>query len=97
MSYSSYDDFICQAEDGIQYYKVTGVQTCALPISLRTPRDVGADHKDAVLDRPSDVNVPGVGDQLRSPLCRREPVVRGHEIGRASCRKRVGSMMGDAE
>src|SRR5256885_1845204 len=25
--------FCCQAEDGIRYYKVTGVQTCALPIS----------------------------------------------------------------
>src|SRR6266850_2575013 len=26
-------DFFFQAEDGIRYYKVTGVQTCALPIS----------------------------------------------------------------
>src|SRR5205807_7324949 len=26
-----------QAEDGIRYYKVTGVQTCALPISLALP------------------------------------------------------------
>src|SRR5256885_11988653 len=25
--------FFCQAEDGIRDYKVTGVQTCALPIS----------------------------------------------------------------
>src|SRR5688500_19157000 len=25
--------FFIQAEDGIRYYKVTGVQTCALPIS----------------------------------------------------------------
>ena len=24
--------FFCQAEDGIRVYKVTGVQTCALPI-----------------------------------------------------------------
>src|SRR5688500_20334506 len=24
--------FFCQKEDGIRYYKVTGVQTCALPI-----------------------------------------------------------------
>src|SRR5256885_8838540 len=28
--------FFFQAEDGIRYYKVTGVQTCALPISLTT-------------------------------------------------------------
>src|SRR6266446_10457782 len=26
--------FFYQAEDGIRYYKVTGVQTCALPIYL---------------------------------------------------------------
>src|ERR671919_2401627 len=29
--------FFFQAEDGIRDYKVTGVQTCALPISLRLP------------------------------------------------------------
>src|SRR6266571_5030707 len=28
------DDFFVQAEDGIRYLHVTGVQTCALPISL---------------------------------------------------------------
>src|SRR5256885_7620972 len=28
--------FFFQAEDGIRDYKVTGVQTCALPISLQT-------------------------------------------------------------
>src|SRR5256885_9620476 len=31
--------FFFQAEDGIRDYKVTGVQTCALPISLRIPSD----------------------------------------------------------
>src|SRR5256885_12063367 len=29
---ASLRDFFFQAEDGIRYYKVTGVQTCALPI-----------------------------------------------------------------
>src|SRR5256885_8907710 len=29
--------FFFQAEDGIRDYKVTGVQTCALPISRRAP------------------------------------------------------------
>src|SRR6266446_4519515 len=33
--------FFFQAEDGIRDYKVTGVQTCALPISLRLPRAIG--------------------------------------------------------
>src|SRR5256885_6168826 len=31
--------FFFQAEDGIRDYKVTGVQTCALPISGATPRN----------------------------------------------------------
>ena len=29
-------DFFFQAEDGIRDYDVTGVQTCALPISARS-------------------------------------------------------------
>src|SRR5690606_39443302 len=30
-----------QAEDGIRYFHVTGVQTCALPISdIRRPKDI---------------------------------------------------------
>src|SRR5256885_10584812 len=31
--------FFFQAEDGIRDYKVTGVQTCALPISMRGEQD----------------------------------------------------------
>src|SRR5256885_11925190 len=34
--------FFFQAEDGIRDYKVTGVQTCALPIWLMDGFDVGA-------------------------------------------------------
>src|SRR5205807_6451189 len=33
--------FFFQAEDGIRDYKVTGVQTCALPICVRPLRQVG--------------------------------------------------------
>src|SRR2546426_351148 len=33
--------FFFQAEDGIRDYKVTGVQTCALTISRKTPRTAG--------------------------------------------------------
>src|SRR6266446_4861156 len=42
--------FFFQAEDGIRDYKVTGVQTCALPISLPSPssRRAGfANHRKA--------------------------------------------------
>src|SRR5205807_8810235 len=36
-----------QAEDGIRYYKVTGVQTCALPISMEAQRgSYSADYGD---------------------------------------------------
>src|SRR6266850_320441 len=34
-------NFFFQAEDGIRDYKVTGVQTCALPISMPAKRELG--------------------------------------------------------
>src|SRR5256885_90673 len=40
-----WNSFFLQAEDGIRDYKVTGVQTCALPICLsRTHYDVEIEH-----------------------------------------------------
>src|SRR3989440_2903959 len=84
--------FFFQAEDGIRDLIVTGVQTCALPISWR---------------RCSPVRVHGRGEHRRHDPRRgfggREsgPVhagpggwpdalpARGPEIGRASCRERV--------
>src|SRR5262249_57242816 len=36
--------FFFQAEDGIRDWSVTGVQTCALPISRRRPRNRRAVH-----------------------------------------------------
>src|SRR5438067_10772671 len=50
--------FFFQAEDGIRDRNVTGVQTCALPIWLRDPRDLqghpgrqeGVPPEDATLD-----------------------------------------------
>src|SRR2546426_8333130 len=53
--------FFFQAEDGIRDYKVTGVQTCALPISLAHPfRAQGCDgqrldRRDAVAVAPRPV------------------------------------------
>src|SRR5262249_58320791 len=32
--------FFCQAEDGIRYWSVTGVQTCALPISVASAKEL---------------------------------------------------------
>src|SRR5256885_11204101 len=37
--------FFFQAEDGIRDYKVTGVQTCALPISLKAIVEYSVDKK----------------------------------------------------
>src|SRR5256885_11401140 len=48
--------FFFQAEDGIRDYKVTGVQTCALPISpgCARSRRLGTRHPDAgALPRPA--------------------------------------------
>src|SRR5260221_10325899 len=87
--------FFFQAEDGIRDHCVTGVQTCALPISLSLLRD---------FPRPSHLERPLLSQVACGPrFCgkgwpRGEPgedagvhcgcgIVR--EIGRASCRERV--------
>src|SRR5256885_17264209 len=71
---------LCQAEDGIRDYKVTGVQTCALPISWQTK---------LLLD-----TEPGAARRARCPgaawSARRVPgTAAAPKIGRASCRERV--------
>src|SRR5256885_5267345 len=45
--------FFFQAEDGIRDYKVTGVQTCALPISYKTIVKELADDLEAALSMSS--------------------------------------------
>src|SRR5437763_16046933 len=70
-----------QAEDGIRDTSVTGVQTCALPISLLTRR------RGAVGTTWS--AVAGFIEPGETP---EEALVR--EIGRASCRERVESGVG---
>src|SRR2546427_7623536 len=89
--------FFFQAEDGIRDLTVTGVQTCALPISTKDQgrtRDQGLrtkDYQPSVALGSSDGHYPSpepVGFQKinRKPSC----AVRGSsEIGRASCRERV--------
>src|SRR5688500_20149345 len=68
--------FLLPAEDGIRDYKVTGVQTCALPISSG-----GNIALQLALDAPQQVH----------SLALLEPALPGgsnDEIGRASCRGR---------
>src|SRR5256885_4010099 len=85
--------FFFQAEDGIRDYKVTGVQTCALPIS--SGRE-GADFVPGLDDPVPARAVPFVeamvvrrvaGEPLQYVVGRWG--FRRLEIGRASCRERV--------
>src|SRR5438270_11948801 len=70
--------FLYQAEDGIRDLTVTGVQTCALPISRR--------HGQVRLGRGVvSVASAAAGERLEVPR---------REIGRASCRERVCSRKG---
>src|SRR5207248_6929086 len=76
--------FFFQAEDGIRDRTVTGVQTCALPISVHL--DLLHDHVTAVGGR--DVIVKKIQMDRMKEADARE-VIRWEEIGRASCRERV--------
>src|SRR5262249_58870711 len=70
--------FFFQAEDGIRDWSVTGVQTCALPISLRGAPPHQRQREDEAERR--------VG---RIDLVAHPRILAGNEIGRASCRERV--------
>src|SRR5256886_8716572 len=81
---SSSVPFFFQAEDGIRDLTVTGVQTCALPISEAEAEPAIADHRELE---------PGLVDvrrqHLEAELARLVDVAHDVEIGRASCRERV--------
>src|SRR5688500_20234172 len=73
--------FFFQAEDGIRDYKVTGVQTCALPISCGRNSAARRRHPKVLWHARTRCRTYG----RRSPTCR--PIARS-QIGRASCRER---------
>src|SRR5256885_6914470 len=85
--------FFFQAEDGIRDYKVTGVQTCALPI-CRSPALAVASDPDRRVGCGGPDGRNGGHDRVAVRLGVR---VRQYlpdqslrtEIGRASCRERV--------
>src|SRR5256885_6893222 len=83
--------FFFQAEDGIRDYKVTGVQTCALPIYDPTSARLVGEREVASEARPGFQ----ADDVARLRLLERGLKVAacgdgdGVEIGRASCRERV--------
>src|SRR3712207_8499109 len=70
--------FLSQAEDGIRHIGVTGVQTCALPISTTIP----------VVAITGDPVIAGLVQNLARPGGNITGVSTD-EIGRASCRERV--------
>src|SRR2546429_7354928 len=85
--------FFFQAEDGIRDVAVTGVQTCALPISKEFFRfETRGKEMDVIDKRVSDVcggesrGKLRFPDALGKPSAGRKPA---EEIGRASCRERV--------
>src|SRR2546426_9299317 len=73
--------FFFQAEDGIRDYKVTGVQTCALPIYAVLREDVLLDlhpHERERIGRTVDVvNALRPGEHLRAGIERRPDDVVG--------------------
>src|SRR5256885_15220439 len=74
--------FFFQAEDGIRDYKVTGVQTCALPI-YASPNDGARRGKaNRKARRKRRVGLSAVQEA-------RVPEGLRRQIGRASCRERV--------
>src|SRR5256885_13148985 len=89
--------FFFQAEDGIRDYKVTGVQTCALPISsLSTIIDHARRtlYLLGMLERRSSISNWGLDTPHRALACLRGGSSQTllspqQEIGRASCRERV--------
>src|SRR3989454_8092648 len=91
------DVFFFQAEDGIRDYKVTGVQTCALPIFSRHHRERRALHRAEDLLRLAPhlfLLALDEGHDVRGDVERRDagiscPGERLVQIGRASCRERV--------
>src|SRR5688500_19277816 len=76
--------FFFQAEDGIRDYKVTGVQTCALPIFPAPRFHIRVRSNDSTAWRRRDPVPPSPTTQTK----------QGPEIGRASCREREKSRAG---
>src|SRR5690606_39629155 len=81
------NSFLFQADGGIRDFHVTGVQTCALPIFLRRLARLREHESYAVDAGPLIQRAPG---KLRPQV----GTDQRREIGRASCRERVGIPVG---
>src|SRR5205807_3725286 len=89
--------FFFQAEDGIRDYKVTGVQTCALPICINVLElrvIPGVERLKAQLEAAATGFAERkVLEEGHVPVVAARPA-QGVEIGRASCRERVERWVG---
>src|SRR2546430_4852903 len=86
--------FFFQAEDGIRDLTVTGVQTCALPISWRSQQIHGVDTIMIWIARGEMLQWDSILGHYPSDLEDKQPCsyhrdVWSKKIGRASCRERV--------
>src|SRR5438309_10788286 len=86
--------FFFQAEDGIRDGTVTGVQTCALPISAdgaggRLRADPGLPEPHRERHQVPERAPPRGADRRRAPRRRVALLRPRQQIGRASCRERV--------
>src|SRR5205823_11192718 len=93
--------FFFQAEDGIRDKLVTGVQTCALPISVRTLFSVPTSRSQrcstSCATRRGTTTTPSRSPTTMSPrLTRTPPTVRGwpQSVTRRSEERRVGKECG---
>src|SRR5699024_11514006 len=76
--------FFFQAEDGIRVRNVTGVQTCALPISKPLS------YQGTLIDN---ISVRLEEGRIVEAKASRGEEVLNKEIGRASCRERDGGLV----
>src|SRR5690348_18342560 len=84
--------FFFQAEDGIRDGRVTGVQTCALPILTACGGQVRTDTEETQSPPAHTASAPapaGTGGAKDDTPVRPRGTGGGPEIGRASCRERV--------
>src|SRR5437762_4372166 len=88
--------FFFQAEDGIRDTSVTGVQTCALPISMFSKsKGIEVNKELAKLKAAASTSPPTSSASAHPPIVDRQATSpaskrsQSPKIGRASCRERV--------